>query len=402
MPVHDPFTIWSSILPMSAPDDATPPATDGSARPWRVLMSADAVGGVWRYALDLATELRALGIETCLAVVGPPPTARQLMEARRACAEVEVLPCRLEWMAEPWADVDRSGQWLLQLAQSWAPDVVHLNGYAHAALPWDAPALVAAHSCVCSWWRAVHGVAAPPEWDGYRARVRRGLHEARLIVAPSAAMREAVEREYGPCGEIRVVPNARARGFSIGGDVAKEPFVFAAGRLWDSAKNVRALCAAAPSLAWPVYVAGDASLDATGVADLGGVQHLGVLSPEQVEGWMSRAGVYALPARYEPFGLSVLEAAAAGCALVLGDIDSLRENWTGAALFVAPDDPMALSGALERLIADGALRESLGRQARERSRQFSGACMAAGYAAAYTDMLAVAGESRVKPAMVRS
>ncbi len=33
-----------------------------------------------------------------------------------------------------------------------------------------------------------------------------------------------------------------------------------------------------------------------------------------------------LPARYEPFGLSVLEAALSGCALVLGDIPSLRES----------------------------------------------------------------------------
>ena len=34
-----------------------------------------------------------------------------------------------------------------------------------------------------------------------------------------------------------------------------------------------------------------------------------------------------LPARYEPFGLSILEAALSGCALVLGDLPSLRELW---------------------------------------------------------------------------
>jgi hypothetical protein len=45
-----------------------------------------------------------------------------------------------------------------------------------------------------------------------------------------------------------------------------------------------------------------------------------------------------LPARYEPFGLSVLEAALSGCALVPGDIASLRGNWDGVAEFVCPDD----------------------------------------------------------------
>ena len=59
--------------------------------------------------------------------------------------------------------------------------------------------------------------------------------------------------------------------------------------------------------------------------------------------WYARASIYALPARYEPFGLSALEAALSGCALVLGDIPSLREVWGDAALFVAPDDTDALA-----------------------------------------------------------
>ena len=65
----------------------------------------------------------------------------------------------------------------------------------------------------------------------------------------------------------------------------------------------------------------------------------GRLTPPQMARVVSRApSIYALPARYEPFGLSVLEAALSGCALVLGDIPSLREIWDGAALFVDPDD----------------------------------------------------------------
>ena len=50
------------------------------------------------------------------------------------------------------------------------------------------------------------------------------------------------------------------------------------------------------------------------------------LSGEDIRPWFARAGIYALPAVYEPFGLSVLEAALSGCALVLGDIPSLARN----------------------------------------------------------------------------
>jgi glycosyltransferase involved in cell wall biosynthesis len=97
----------------------------------------------------------------------------------------------------------------------------------------------------------------------------------------------------------------------------------------------------------------------------------------------ARAAVYALPARYEPFGLSVLEAAHAGCALVLGDIPSLRETWDGAALFVPPDDCAALRRALLRLCADASLRDLLSAIARDRAAAFTPERMAAAYAESY-------------------
>ena len=50
-------------------------------RPLRLLMTADAVGGVWTYALDLAGALAAHGVETTLAVLGPAPSAQALSQA---------------------------------------------------------------------------------------------------------------------------------------------------------------------------------------------------------------------------------------------------------------------------------------------------------------------------------
>ena len=119
----------------------------------------------------------------------------------------------------------------------------------------------------------------------------------------------------------------------------KWPFVLSVGRLWDEAKNLTALESIASQLNWPVYVAGEETDPETGkktpLLDAS-VRRLGKLTPDHVMAFMRRAGIYALPARYEPFGLSVLEAALCGCALVLSDIPSLRENWDGAAVWVAP------------------------------------------------------------------
>jgi glycosyltransferase involved in cell wall biosynthesis len=117
------------------------------------------------------------------------------------------------------------------------------------------------------------------------------------------------------------------------------------------------------------------------------VHLLGRLSAAAIRHRYRRASIYALPARYEPFGLSVLEAAAAGCALVLGDIASLRENWCGAAAFVAPDDHAALASTLRRLIADRDERIDLGHRAAARAQMFSAARMANAYSQLYRSLL---------------
>ena len=56
------------------------------SRPRRILMTADAVGGVWQYATELASALAGLGHETILALLGPPPSdaQREAIMARMA------------------------------------------------------------------------------------------------------------------------------------------------------------------------------------------------------------------------------------------------------------------------------------------------------------------------------
>lgn len=357
---------------------------EGSAppAPRRVLMTADTVGGVWNYCLALAQALQPHGVEVTLATMGQPLSPAQWREAREvANLRVEESKFRLEWMQEPWEDVHRAGHWLLGLAERLGPEVVHLNGYAHAALPWRAPTLVVGHSCVCSWWRAVRGADPPVDWERYRREVGRGLAAASLVVAPTAAMLEALRRHYGRLPEARVVANGRdADGFP---PLAKEEFVFSVGRLWDEAKNLEALERCAPLLAWPVQVAGEEKHPDGGRVETRSVRCLGRLGCHDLATWYGRAGIYALPARYEPFGLSALEAALAGCALVLGDIDSLREVWGDAATYVPPTDHPALAGAINDLAANRRRREEMGRRARARALEYTPQRMARAYLEAY-------------------
>ncbi|HEY0178491.1 MAG TPA: glycosyltransferase family 4 protein [Dokdonella sp.] len=362
---------------------SAPARVEPRAAARRVLMSADTVGGVWRYALELCRALIARGHEVALATMGRMPDRAQRREAD-AIRGLELYPSgyRLVWMDGAWGDVATAGEWLLALAADVRPDVVHLNDLGHGDLPWPAPVLIVGHSCVLSWWDAVHRAPAPPEWSRYAAHVRRGLGAADLVVAPTRAMLAELQRFYGPLRRTRVIANGRSRPQAPA--CAREPMVLSAGRLWDEAKNVGALAAAAPRVPWPVRVAGpDRAPDGARIA-LANVELLGTLDAAALDGWLARAPIYALPARYEPFGLSVLEAAQSGCALVLGDVPSLRENWDGAAAFVAADDVDRLVVELNRLIGDDTRRARLGAAARRRAQRFTPAAMAAAYADAYT------------------
>lgn len=357
----------------------------GSAR--RVLMTADTVGGVWTYALELARELCADGSRVLLATMGAAPDREQRAQAD-AVAGLERRDggFRLEWMEDAWPDVDRAGAWLLDLERAFAPDVVHLNGYAHGSLPWAAPVLVAGHSCVLSWWRAVKGEAAPRSWDTYRQRVRAGIRSAGLLVAPSEAMLDALRQHHGPLPPARVIPNGRSPEQVAPG--RKEPFVLTVGRVWDEAKNVAALAGVASELPWPVRVIGASEHPEGPARAFGNVHALGRLGSGETAAWLARASIYAHPARYEPFGLSALEAGLAGCALVLGDLPSLREVWGESAWYVAPDDRGALRDALLRLTHDARQREALQTKARARALELGPRAMADGYRSCYAALLA--------------
>ncbi|WP_433929020.1 glycosyltransferase family 4 protein [Sorangium cellulosum] len=365
-----------------------------------VLMTADTVGGVFSYAIELARALAAHGVRTSLATMGGPLSAPQ----REAAGSVPGLALfessyRLEWMDDPWDDVARAGDWLLDLEERVRPDVVHLNGYAHGALGFRAPKLVVAHSCVLSWWSAVLGGEAPPQYDRYRREVARGLAAASAVVAPTRAMLDALLRHHGalsPSTRAAVIPNAADPDRFA--PQPKEAFLLAVGRLWDQAKNIAALGEVAPHLPWPIRVAGNDVHPGGGSRPIPSLEHLGVLSPSGVAGALARASIYAHPARYEPFGLSVLEAALSGCALVLGDIPSLREIWRDAALYVDPGDADALRRALQALIDDPGARQEMASRARARALDFSPRRMVRGYLHLYGDLRRRAFAARRSPA----
>ncbi|WP_244642107.1 glycosyltransferase family 4 protein [Chelatococcus reniformis] len=350
-------------------------------RPIKLMMTADAVGGVFTYALDLAAGLAPHGIETTLVVLGPAMNAAQ----RAAASSVPGLAViqsglPLDWLAADEAGLTAAAAAVAAIAARAEADLVHLNTPALAVASYAVPVVAAAHSCVASWWAAVRGGELPDDFVWRTRAMARGLGAADAVVCPSRTYAETLSATYAVAATA--VHNGRAGPPAVGAD-APLAQAFTAGRLWDEGKNIGVLDAAAALTGVRIAAAGP--LDGPDGTHTGllNVHRMGVLSDPQIRGYLAAKPIFVSTARYEPFGLAVLEAAQAGCPLVLSDIPTFRELWSGAALFTPVDDPAAVAAALDALAADRGKRVRMGEAARARAGRYSVEAMAAGLVEIY-------------------
>ncbi len=346
---------------------------DGVGHPApRLLMTTDAVGGIWRYSVDLAAGLAGCGVRTMLAVLGPSasPAQRAEAEAVPGLRLVDTgLP--LDWTAEAPAELARASERLARMAALAVVSGVHLHAPALAgAAHWPAPVVAVAHSCVATWWRAVRGGPMPDDFAWRSTATQAGLLAAQGVIAPTAAHARATEAAYGSMPMEVVHNGSRARPVAAR---PRRPGVLTAGRLWDAGKAADWLDRAAPGLHVPVLGAGPTRGPGGAEARFDHLRLLGTLAPDALAAEYAGATVFASMARYEPFGLAVLEAAQSGMALVLSDTPGFRELWDGAAIFVA--DEAGLLPALRQTLATP---EPWAARAQERARRYTVEAMAAG------------------------
>ncbi len=351
-------------------------------------MTTDAVGGIWTYGLDLARGLTLQGASVTLAVLGPG-----LDDGRRAQAEAAGLTvidtgCAPEWLARDAAEIAATARVIAALTEEVEADLLHLNHPALAGCAtFSCRTVGVAHSCVATWWEAVRGTALPADFAWRTAIVAKGYRAVAALVAPSRAFAAATQRAYHLPDPPVVVRNGRRAVAAPTSGQNPVRAVFSAGRLWDEGKNIAALDRAAATLPCRVRVAGPIDGPNGSRIALTNVESLGVLSEAEIAQQLAARPIYASPAFYEPFGLAVVEAAQAGCALVLSDIATFRELWEGAAVLVPPHDDRALVGAIEMLLEDSAGRVAIGEAARQRASSYDLGSMVDGTIAVHQGVL---------------
>ena len=116
-----------------------------------------------------------------------------------------------------------------------------------------------------------------------------------------------------------------------------------------------------------------------------GVRLLGFVEDSDLPSLYTLASAYCLPSHYEGFGIPCIEAMACGTPVVCSDRPCLPEIVGDAAVQVSPDKPEALVDALQRVVLDTTLRQTLIARGKERAQTFPWSRGAASLLKVYTE-----------------
>ncbi|HEX6314197.1 MAG TPA: glycosyltransferase family 1 protein [Gemmatimonadaceae bacterium] len=101
------------------------------------------------------------------------------------------------------------------------------------------------------------------------------------------------------------------------------------------------------------------------------VHWTGFVPDEELRPLLTGAVALLLPSEAEGFGLPAVEAAACGTPVIATTESPLPELLAGGGIFVNPGDFDGLRDAMQRLMADGERRATMGREARRRASELS-------------------------------
>jgi glycosyltransferase involved in cell wall biosynthesis len=240
-----------------------------------------------------------------------------------------------------------------------------------------APAYTAPLRCPVPFVLMVHDVsfAAHPEWFSWREGLRRRLitrasarRAARVLTQSDFTKREAVRYLSLDQSRVDVIYLGTT---TLRTNAPREPLVLYVGSLFNR-RHVPALIEGFARLAarhptarleivgdnrtTPVIDV-DALIARSGVADR--IRARQYVSDAELSALYARASAFAFLSEYEGFGLTPLEAMAAGIPVVVLDTEIAREIYGPAAEYVARPDPALIAAALERLLVSDEERARL-------------------------------------------
>jgi glycosyltransferase involved in cell wall biosynthesis len=291
---------------------------------------------------------------------------------------------------------------LLLLVVAWIArwrsrfDIVH----AHIGNPFSAVAVVGAQIArrpsilkiaTSGAWSDLVAMRSPTSGLLGRLTLPALMLADRFVVLNVQSERELVK--LVGAGRVRRISNGVALSSTRWSLESACDVVFAAGRL-DKQKGFDILVEACAAGGPEVVIAGEGPERAAlmGLADRLGtrLRLLGQIDPSAMRTWLLRARLVAVPSRAEGMSNVLLEALALGCPIVAssipGNADLIETGQSGC--LVPPDDPHALRAAIDSLLSQPTMSQTLAHGGAEyAAREFSMDRVASRYETLYAELL---------------
>lgn len=228
---------------------------------------------------------------------------------------------------------------------------------------------------------SAHGAATYRMWRLVVPRVARGAD--RVIAISQAARRDVIERLGVPAERVDVTMLGHAEPGAVApaADARErlglpERYVLGVGTRKEHKNLLRLIDAMSGVPGAGLVLAGnptdlDARLRARAAERGVDLTLLDFVGDADLEALYREAAAFVLPSLNEGFGLPILEALRRGVPSATSNVSALPEVAGDAALLFDPLDTEAMAGALNRLLADGDLRERLSTAGPERAANFT-------------------------------
>jgi phosphatidylinositol alpha-mannosyltransferase len=346
-------------------------------------------GGVQGQVLGLARALRAAGHDVVILAPGQAGAVPDVIGLGRTC----LVPAN--GSRAPVAPTPAAMRRTRRAIRAAAPDVVHVH---EPLVP--GPALAAAYRTrvpVIGTFHRARASLAYVVWGHALRRLVLALDD-RVAVAEVAAA--TLHVAAGPC-QVAILGNAvdTARFAAAAPAARTAPTVLFVGRV-EYRKGLAVALEAFAGLAGDISlrIVGDGPEAATLRRRFGGdprIEWLGAVGDDELATELAAADVLVAPSLGgESFGVVLLEAMAAGAAVIASDIPGYRLVAQGAADLVPPGDAAALRRQLVRLLGDPEERERLVIAGKVVAARHSFGELAAAYARRYAAVVTAASECR--------
>jgi phosphatidyl-myo-inositol alpha-mannosyltransferase len=332
-------------------------------------------GGVQQLTGELASQLRQAGDEVVFVGAGRSwfhggpglddvtvPTGRSIgIRANLSTAPLTLSPLPWRRVRRALADVD-----VVHVHEPFVP----LIGW--MALSTDKPLVATFHADAPDWIARVYQ---------HMPRVEKRMRSS-ILTAVSSIAAEPIPSEWGT---VRPIPNAidvASYELPVGRVERRVAFL---GRD-DPRKGLSVLLAAWPDVIARVPEAELVVMGADRDVDLRGVDFKGPVSEGEKKRLLASSQLFVAPnLGGESFGIVVVEAMAAGCAVVASDIPAFVEVSGESAVHVRVGDVTALSEALISLLLDPHRARMIGESGRDRSALYDWAAVVDQYQELYAE-----------------